>query len=181
MTTAGAPEHRPVAEGRRPTPAGSWITGARFERSCAAACLALAVFVGWRADSLVSHSAVAQPGAFPPHGVLWLGSAVLGLASARWLVQTFGPRQAVPAPDIGPPREVAPTLGILVVGAWAAYWIGLLPAAALTYVALMLYYRDRSRRFIAISVTAYVLLLHYGLEVLLQIPLARSPVLPLPF
>lgn len=155
--------------------------GLRFERGCAVACLVGSAFVGVRAESLVSQSSIARPGAFPAHGALWIGAGVLGLASLAWTVQAFRRRQPVQVPDLGRTADVLAVFAVLLVGAWSARWLGLLLASGLTYVALMLYYRDQNRIFVLASAISYVVLLHFGLEVLLGVPLARSPVLPLPF
>lgn len=152
-----------------------------LERVVAVGCLAISAYVGLAAESLVSASTMERPGAFPPHGVLWVASAVLGVASAVWVVQAFRGSTATHVPGLGRPRDVLIVLALLLVGAWSIRWLGLLPAAAATYLLLMLFYRDRGRVFVVGSVVAYVLVLHYGLEALLGVLLPRSPILPLPF
>lgn len=151
------------------------------ERACAVLCLVAAAFIGVRAESLVSQSSIARPGAFPAHGALWLGAGVLGLASLAWTVQAFRRKEAVHVPDLGRSYDVLAVFAVLMVGAWSATWLGLLLAAGLTYVALLFYYRDKNWVFVLGSVIGYLLFLHYGLEVLLGVPLARSPILPLAF
>ena len=155
--------------------------GLLAERACAVLCLVVAAVVGVRAESLVSQSTIARPGAFPAHGVLWLGAGVLGLASLAWTVQSFRRTESLHVPDLGRVKDVLAVFAVLMVGAWSARWLGLLLAAGLTYVALMLYYRDRNWAFVLGSAVGYLLLLHYGLEVLLDVPLARSPILPFDF
>ncbi|GLU49777.1 tripartite tricarboxylate transporter TctB family protein [Nocardiopsis ansamitocini] len=152
-----------------------------FERITAGVCLAGSVFLLVRAESLISQSALARPGAFPAHGAILLAAAVLGLASLGWLIQALRKRAPDGEGGVAPFPEVLPVFAILLVGAYSAGWLGLLPAAALTYIAVMLYYRDRGVAFILISAVVYVAFLHYGMEVLLQVPLARSPYLALPF
>lgn len=165
-----------------PTPRrGRAERGLLVERSFALLCLTVSAFIGVRAESLVSQSSIARPGAFPAHGALWLGAGVLGLASLAWAVQAFRRQEAVHVPDLGRAGDVMAVFSLLMVGAWSSRWLGLLLASGLTYVALLLYYRDKNRIFILVSAVAYVVLLHYGLEVLLGVPLARSPILPLPF
>lgn len=151
------------------------------ERACAVTCLVAASLIGIFAEALVSDSSVSRPGAFPAHGALWLGSFVLGAGSVGWLLQSLRRREPVVVSELAPVAQVLKVLGILIVGAWAAQWLGLLAASAATYVALLVYYRDRNWIFVLGSTVAYVLLLHYGLEVLLDVRLARSPILPLPF
>lgn len=152
-----------------------------LERACAVLCLALSAYVGLGAESLVSESSMERPGVFPPHGALWVAAGVLGISSAVWVVQAFRRRAATYVADLGRPRDVMIVLAVLVVGAWSVRWLGLLPAAAATYLVLMVFYRDRGLIFVVGSLVAYVLVLHYGLEVLLGVPLPRSPILPLPF
>ena len=152
-----------------------------FERLCAVLCLVTAVVIGLRAESFVSKSDIARPGAFPPHGALWLAALVLGLASLGWVIQAFRRQEAIFVPDLGRTSEVIVASVILVIGAISARWLGLLPAAGLTYAALLLYYRDKGKIFIAVSTVGYLVFLHYGLEVLLGVPLARSPFFSLPF
>jgi hypothetical protein len=179
MSIVGRPR-RSAPWGSRSRPDHGWSGRSGVERTTALACLTLAVFVGVRAESLVSQSTLAQSGAFPPHGVLWLGAGILGLASLVWVIQLL--RETPPhSTDVAKVREVLPVFSVLIGGAWAAQWLGLLLAAGLTYVALLLYYRDQSRIFIAVSVVAYMGLLHYGMEVLLKVPLAKSPLFQLPF
>lgn len=151
------------------------------ERGAAVLCVLVATWLGVRAESFVTQSSIARPGALPPHAVIWLGAAVLGLSSLLWAVQAFRRTEAVDVPDLGRVRDALAVFALLAVGAWAAQWLGLLMAAATTYVALLVFYRDRGKLFILTSTVAYVLVLHYGLEVLLAVPLPRSPLLPLPF
>ena len=155
--------------------------GLAAERACAVLCLVTAAYIGVRAESLVSQSSIARPGAFPAHGALWLGAGVLGLASLAWTVQAFRRQEAVHVPDLGRASDVLAVFAVLMVGAWSAAWLGLLLAAGLTYVALLLYYRDKNWVFVLGSAVGYLVFLHYGLEVLLGVPLARSPILPLAF
>lgn len=152
-----------------------------LERVCAVLCLAISAYVGVGAESLVSDSSMERPGVFPAHGALWVAAGVLGTSSAVWVVHAFRRPVAVRVPDLGRPRDVMIVLAVLVVGAWSVRWLGLLPAAASTYLVLMVFYRDRGRLFVIGSVVAYVLTLHYGLEFLLGVPLPRSPILPIPF
>lgn len=151
------------------------------ERCCAILCFLAAAWLGLRAESFVSQSNYARAGALPAHGIIWIGAAVLGLASLGWAIQAFRRKEAVPVPDIGPLRDALALFVVLLVGAWATQWLGLLLAAGLTYLVLLLFYRDRGWLFLAVSAVAYLLVLHYGLEVLLAVPLPRSPILPLPF
>jgi len=162
-------------------PGGRAGSGLLLERACALACLSLAGFILLRAESLVSQSSIARPGAFPAHGALWMGAGVLGLASLAWVFQAFRRHEALHVPDLGRGRDVLVVFAFLLFGAWSARWLGLLLASGMTYVALMLYYRERNWVFLLASVVGYLLVLHYGLEVLLDVPLARSPLLPLPF
>ena len=155
--------------------------GLVFERVFAVLCLTLAAFIGFRAESLVSQSAIARPGAFPAHGALWMGAGVLGLASLAWTVQAFRRREAVQVPDLGRAGDVLAVFALLVIGAWSARWLGLLLASGVTYVALLQFYRDKNWIFVLGSAVAYLVFLHFGLEVLLGVPLARSPIFPLPF
>lgn len=179
MTDSGTGGEAPGTGAAHTMGEGRYTLG--LERVCAILCLAVSAYVGLGAESLVSDSSMERPGVFPPHGALWVGSAVLGIASAVWVVQTFRRSTATYVPDVGRPRDVLIVLAVLVVGAWSVRWLGLLPAAASTYLVLMVYYRDRGRVFVLASVVAYVLVLHYGLEFLLGVPLPRSPILPLPF
>jgi hypothetical protein len=151
------------------------------ERCVAVVCVLMAVGLGWRAESFVTQSSIARPGTLPPHALIWVGAAVLGLSSLVWAVQAFRRSEPLDVPDIGPARDAALAFAVLVVGAWSTTWLGLLVAGALTYVALMIFYRDKGWLFISASTVGYLLVLHYGLEVLLAVPLPRSPLIPLPF
>lgn len=152
-----------------------------LERVCAVLCLAISAYVGIGAESLVSESSIERPGVFPAHGALWVAAGVLGISSAVWVVHAFRRPAATHVPDLGRPRDVLIVLAVLIAGAWSVRWLGLLPAAASTYLVLMVFYRDRGRLFVIGSVVAYVLTLHYGLEFLLGVPLPRSSILPIPF
>ena len=121
------------------------------------------------------------PRTLPPHALIWVGAAVLGVASAFWVGQAFRRSEPLDVPDVGPAKDAALAFVVLAVGAWSATWLGLLVASALTSIALHVFYRDRGWLFISVSTVAYVLVLHYGLEVLLAVPLPRSPLIPLPF
>ncbi len=167
--------------GGRPGTGGGVDSTLLAERLIALLCLAVAVVIGLRAESLVTQSSIARPGVLPAHGLLWLGAGVLGVASLVWVVQAFRRGTGVEVPDVGRFRDVLAVLAVLVVGAWSAQWLGLLLAAGATYIALLLYYRDQGRIFILLSAVGYLVFLHYGLEVLLTVPLPRSPILPLPF
>ena len=48
------------------------------ERGAAVLCVLVATWLGVRAESFVTQSSIARPGALPPHAVIWLGAAVLG-------------------------------------------------------------------------------------------------------
>lgn len=175
---------RPMT-GNASTP-GPWRPGppARAlvaERCAAVLCVLVAAWLGFRSESLVTQSSIARPGTLPPHALIWVGAGVLGLASLLWTVQAFRRSEPVVVPDIGPLPDTAIAFVVLAVGAWSAPWLGLLAAAALTYVALLLFYRDKGWLFISVSTVVYVLVLHYGLEVLLAVPLPKSPLIPLPF
>ena len=163
----------------RPAPTGRRALQA--ERCAAVACLLAAAWLGLRAESLVTQSSIARPGTLPPHAIIWLGAGVLGFAALGWTVQTFRRSEPVAVPEIGRLRDGLVVFVILAVGAWSTQWLGLLAAAGLTYIALLLFYRDRGKAFMLASTVAYLLVLHYGLEVLLAVPLPRSPLLPLPF
>ena len=151
------------------------------ERCAAVVSLLVAAGIGLRAESFVTQSSFARPGTMPPHALIWVGAAVLGVASAFWVVQAFRRTEPLEVPDVGPAKDAALAFVVLAVGAWSATWLGLLIASALTYVALLVFYRDRGWLFISISTISYLLVLHYGLEVLLAVPLPRSPLIPLPF
>lgn len=151
------------------------------ERVAAAICLAGSVLLVATAESLVSNSSVSRPGAFPPHGALWLAGGVLGVASLVWLVKTFRAGRTVSTERLAPMREVLVMFVILLAGAFAVRWLGLLVAGALTYVLILVYYRDKNKIFVLVSVVGYVLLVHYGMEVMLKVPLAPSPYFDLPF
>lgn len=151
------------------------------ERAAAVALVAIGLAVVVRAESLTSVSAFARPGALPAHGALIIGGGVLALASAAWALQAFRRDDVVLSDDAGRLRHVLFVFALLVAAAWSAHYLGLLAAAALAYIGLLLFYRDRNWIFIGVSVVAYVLILHYGLEVGLRVPLPRSPYLPLPF
>ncbi|MGH3358703.1 MAG: tripartite tricarboxylate transporter TctB family protein [Nocardioidaceae bacterium] len=160
---------------------GPRVRAVAFERGFALLCLAVAAFVGLRAESLVSQSSIARTGAFPAHGALWIAAGVLGISSAVWTVQAFRRNESAHVPDLGRVPDVLVVLVLLLVGAWSTRWLGLLPAAGLTYIALMLFYRDRGWLFVVSSLVGYLVLIHYGLEVLLGVALPRSSILPLPF
>jgi hypothetical protein len=151
------------------------------ERCAAVVSLLVAAWLGWRAESFVTQSSIARPGTLPPHALIWVGAAVLGVASAVWAVQAFRRSEPLEVPDVGPAKDAALAFVVLAVGAWSATWLGLLVAGAITYVALLMFYRDKGWLFISVSTVAYLLVLHYGLEVLLAVPLPRSPLIPLPF
>ena len=55
---------------------------------------------------------------FRSHGIIWIGAAVLGLASLGWVVQAFRRKEAVRIPDIGPLRDALALFVVLLV--WAA-------------------------------------------------------------
>lgn len=166
-----------------PTPERSTIRADRAllsERICAVLCLILSAFIGLRAETLVSQSSIARPGAFPAHGALWIGAGVLGVASLAWTVQAFRRRTAPHVVGLGRASESMVVFAVLMVGAWSARWLGLLPASGLTYLVLMYYYRDKNWLFVLGSLAGYMALLYYGLEVLLGVPMPKSP-FPLPF
>ncbi|MGW3606776.1 tripartite tricarboxylate transporter TctB family protein [Micromonospora sp. NPDC005161] len=174
---ASAPEAPAAAGASRGRAAGLLVA----ERSLAVLCLVASTFIFVRAEALVSHSSIARDGAFPPHAALWLGSAVLGLSSIGWLVQL---RRAQPTTEVtteGTVLEALTVFAIALLGAWLAGWLGLLTAAGVTYLAVLFYYREGNKLFIFGSCAAYLVLLHYSVEVLLRVPLPRSPYLPLPF
>lgn len=153
----------------------------RAERLAATTCLVLALAVGINAELLVSESTFARAGVFPAHGALWIGAGVLGVASAAWLGQTFRRNRPERAEHTAALPEVVVVFAILLAGAVSARWLGLLVAAALCYIVLLFYYRDRSKIFVVVSAAAYVVVLHVGMEVLLRVPLAGSPFFDLPF
>lgn len=151
------------------------------ERVAAVACLLVALYVGFFARDLVSTSNFSRPGAFPASGALVMAATVLGLASAGWVYQAFARREPVAAPDLGRFREALVSFAILMIGAYAARWLGLLGAAGLTYVALLAYFRDRNWIFVVVSTVAYLLVIYYGLGQALRVPLPGSTFLPGPW
>lgn len=151
------------------------------ERVAAVALCLAGVLIVLRAESLTSTSAFARPGAFPAHGALIIGGGVLALSAAAWAVQAFRRTEAIMVPDAGRLKHVLFVFAMLMVAAWSAAYLGLLLAAGLAYIGLLLFYRDRNWIFIGVSVVAYTALIHYGLEVGLRVPLFKSPYLPLPF
>lgn len=151
------------------------------ERAAALVCLLVAVFVGLFAGDLVSSSHLSRPGAFPASGALVIAAVVLGLSSAAWVVQAFRREEPVVIPDLGNFAEALVSFAILMIGAYVVQWLGLLLAAGVTYVALLLYFRDRNWLFMLISTVGYLLVIYYGLGEALRVPLPSSTFLPEPW
>lgn len=151
------------------------------ERAAAVVCLLVALYVGVFAGDLVSTSNFSRPGAFPAWGALVMAAIVLGSASAAWVYQAFRRREAVEVPDLGRFREALVSFAILMVGAYTIQWLGLLAASGLTYLALLVYFRDRNWIFMAVSTIGYLLVIYYGLGQALRVPLPTSTFLPGPW
>lgn len=153
----------------------------KAERITAVIFLLVSCWVGLRAESLVTVSSMHRSGTLPAHGALWLAAAVMGISSLCWCIQSFRKTSAPDVGDVGPASEALIAFAIMMLGAWLITWLGLLLAAGVTYLVLMLFYRDRGWLLMAVSSVGYLALIYYGLGVALRVPLPTSTIFPIPF
>lgn len=165
-----------LSRGRARVPRAAVETGLAVVLATGATALLLA------APRLVAVPARAQPGAFPPYVILWVGAGLLAVAATAWLVAAVRALRGRDGEtlDVREWGEVGVLLLLFAAGQQLARLLGLVLAAAFVYVALLVVYGERGWRFVALSCAAYVIVIQVVFVELLRIPLPRSPYLPLP-